>query len=213
MHANVDEIRRLLEDAKKFHGHLCGGQVVGVRMAMAGLRELGITDPKGTQRKDFVAFVETYRCATDAIIVTTGLTPGKRSLRVMDYGKMAATFVHLPTGKAVRVNALESSREKAAALAETMGSLEDQNTYLEALVQLPEEDLLYVQEVAVVLDPCDLPGPPTGFAICSVCGETVLDGRHVNLDGRSYCKPCAAGKGYYQDKQPVEEKVLSEVEQ
>lgn len=213
MHANVNEIRRLLEDARQFHGHLCGGQVVGVRMAMAGLRELGISDPKGAQRKDFVAVVETYRCATDAIIVTTGLTPGKRSLRVMDFGKMAATFIHLHSGKAVRVNALESSREKAAALAETMGSLEDQNNYLEALILLPEEDLLYVQEVDAALDPCDLPGPPTGFAICSVCGETVLDGRHVNLEGRSFCKPCAAGKGYYALKQPVEEKVLGEVGQ
>jgi formylmethanofuran dehydrogenase subunit E len=184
-------------------------------MALAGLRELGITDPKGKQRKDFVVFVETYRCATDAIIVTTGLTPGRRSLRVKDFGKMAATFVHLPSGRAVRVNALESSREKAASLAETLGSLEDQNNYLEALILLPEEDLLHVREVLVDVDPRDLPGPPTGFAICCVCGETVLDGRHVHADGRDYCQPCADGTGYYKPhaQGPLEGKILAEVKQ
>jgi len=93
---------RHLDNAVKFHGHLCGGQVVGVRMAMAGLRELGIENPRSSEGRDLVIFIEIDRCAADAIISVTGRTPGKRSIKIMDYGKMAATFVDTGTGKAVR---------------------------------------------------------------------------------------------------------------
>lgn len=191
------EIDQLLEAAAEFHGHLCGGQVIGVRMAMAGLRELGITDPHGRERKDFVAIVETDRCATDAILTVTGLTPGKRSLKILDYGKMAAIFVHLPSGRAVRIHTLESSSEKATKLAATMHPEAGKDAYLQALKELPEEDLFGIREVETALEPCDLPGPPVRVAVCVACGEQVLDGRDICIDGKSYCKPCAAAKEQY----------------
>ncbi len=193
----TQEFEKLLEAAVKFHGHLCGGQIIGVRMSMAGLRELGITDPRGTERKDFIAFVETDRCATDAILTVTGLTPGKRSLKILDYGKMAATFVHLPSGRAVRIHTLESSMEKATELAESLDPEGGKDAYLQALKMLPEEDLLGIREVVVALEPCDLPGPPVRYAICAACGEQVLDNRDVVLDGKTYCQPCARGQAYY----------------
>ncbi len=192
------ELERLLKSASLFHGHLCGGQVIGVRIGMAGLRELGITDPHGRERKDFIAFVETDRCATDAILTVTGLTPGKRSLKILDYGKMAATFVHLPSGRAMRVHALESSMEKAMEVARTLDIADEKSAYLQALKELPEQELLGIREVAVHLDDCDLPGPPVRLAVCSACGEQVLDGRDVVIDGEVFCKPCASGQSYYQ---------------
>src|SRR5882762_11831647 len=101
-----------LVDAEQAHGHLCAGQVLGVRMAMLGLEKLGINDPHGNRedRKRLVTFVEIDRCATDAIGVVTGCRLGKRALKFRDWGKMAATFVDLNTGKAVRIAAKESSK-------------------------------------------------------------------------------------------------------
>ena len=82
MYDHPDSFERCLEDAVRFHGHLCGGQIIGVRMALAGLRELGLRDPRGADRKKLLAVVEIDRCATDAIISVTGLSPGKRNLKI-----------------------------------------------------------------------------------------------------------------------------------
>src|ERR1700748_3374750 len=102
-----------LRDAEVAHGHLCAGQVLGVRLAMLGLQKLGIEDPHGRDRKRLVTFVEIDRCATDAVAVVTGCRLGKRALKFRDWGKMAATFVDVASGKAIRVSAKESSKELA----------------------------------------------------------------------------------------------------
>jgi formylmethanofuran dehydrogenase subunit E len=98
------DFKKCLENAKAFHGDLCAGITIGTRMSILGLKTIGIDDPKGKNRKGIIVFVETDRCVTDAILVTTGCHPGKRTMKILDYGKMAATFVNLKTGKAVRVN-------------------------------------------------------------------------------------------------------------
>src|SRR5246127_4894268 len=105
-----------LRDAETAHGHLCAGQVLGVRLAMRGLELLGIDDPQGRDRKRLITFVEIDRCATDAVAVVTGCRLGKRALKFRDWGKVAATFVDVSTGKAIRIAARESSK----ALARTM---------------------------------------------------------------------------------------------
>ena len=102
-----------LLDAEKAHGHLCAGQVLGIRLAMLGLQKLGIDDPQGKDRKRLVTFVEIDRCATDAVAVVTGCRLGKRALKFRDWGKMAATFVDVNSGKAVRIAAKESSKSLA----------------------------------------------------------------------------------------------------
>ena len=105
-----------LREAEQAHGHLCAGQVLGVRLAMLGLEKLGIEDPHGKDRKRLVTFVEIDRCATDAIAVVTGCRLGKRALKFRDWGKMAATFVDLESGRAVRIAAKESSKALARAM-------------------------------------------------------------------------------------------------
>src|ERR1700690_3761610 len=112
----MESLDDLLQQAEIAHGHLCAGQVLGVRMAMLGCRRLGIAEPRGTDRKRLVTYVEIDRCATDAIGVVTGCRLGKRALKFRDWGKMAATFVDLATGRAVRIVALEDSRELARKL-------------------------------------------------------------------------------------------------
>src|SRR5271157_2853152 len=106
----------LLHHAEIVHGHMCAGQILGVRMALLGLERLGIADPRGADRKRIVTFVEIDRCATDAIGLVTGCRLGKRALKFRDWGKMAATFVDLESGRGVRIIALEDSRELAQQL-------------------------------------------------------------------------------------------------
>src|SRR5947208_12921191 len=112
----MNSLDEYLRDAEAAHGHLCAGQVLGVRMAIAGLSRLGIADPRGADRKRLITYVEIDRCATDAIMVVTGCRPGKRALKLLDYGKMAATFCDLTSGRAVRIVAIESSKDAARAL-------------------------------------------------------------------------------------------------
>jgi len=198
--ANGD-FRTFLEEAVRFHGHLCGGQVLGVRMAMAGLRALGIKDSRGKEGRDLVVIVETDRCATDAIIAVTGRTPGKRSIKMADYGKTAATFVDTRSGRAVRVSVKGDLDQKVRLIAQA--SIQDKSekdaeeAHLAALAAIPEEDLLRIAQVIVNLQPQDLPGEALKTVICQECGEAVRDMRQVILDGRVLCRPCAQGRDYY----------------
>src|SRR5213078_136984 len=147
-----------LADAEQAHGHLCAGQVLGVRMAMLGLEKLGINDPLGNKedRKRLVTFVEIDRCATDAIGVVTGCRLGKRALKFRDWGKMAATFVDVNSGKAVRIAARESSKALAREMHPEIESKNQQQML--AYREMSEEDLFDVRHVKVELQPEDFPG-------------------------------------------------------
>ncbi len=193
-----DDFKNLLHEAVRFHGHLCGGQVIGVRMAMAGLRELDIKEPRGSEGRDLVIFVETDRCVVDAIIAVTGRTPGKRSIKMMDYGKTAATFVDARTARAVRISVRAECFDKVQQIAKTGVDQKDEHqANLAAMAALPEEELLAIQKVKVEIRPQDLPGELKDTVICSRCGEKVNDMRQVKLNGDVLCKPCAQGGCYY----------------
>src|SRR5436309_7672384 len=142
----VKTLPEYLKEAEIAHGHLCAGQVLGVRLAMLGLRKLEIDDPQGKDRKRLVTFVEIDRCATDAIMVVTGCRLGKRALKFRDWGKMAATFVDLGTGKAVRVAAKESSK----GMAKTMyPNLEKNQQQMRAYQEMEDDQLFQAQWVKV----------------------------------------------------------------
>jgi formylmethanofuran dehydrogenase subunit E len=193
-----ENFQSLLDKAVRFHGHLCGGQVIGVRMAMAGLRELGIEDPKSREGRDLVIFIEIDRCATDAIISVTGRTPGRRAIKMMDYGKMAATFIDISSDRAVRISVKGDSNPKVDLIAQTSFPEKDEKqANIAALIEIDERDLFGIQKVAVKLNPQDLPGKPLSSVTCQRCGEAVKDMREVILSGRVLCKPCAQGNDYY----------------
>ena len=189
----METFEQLLEKSTKIHGHICAGQVIGVRMSMIGLREIGIDDPKA-QRKDFYVLVEIDRCATDAIQTVTGCSLGKRSLKWLDYGIMAATFVNLKTGKALRITALEESRETSKKYCPEIGDKYKQQ--LEAYRIMPEAELFKVQAVAITVPEEDMPGRPKRRVQCERCGDWVQDCRDVMQDGKALCKPCAHGRYY-----------------
>jgi formylmethanofuran dehydrogenase subunit E len=181
--------------AEQAHGHLCAGQILGVRMAICGLGHLGIEDPTGVDRKRLVTFVEIDRCATDAIGVVTGCRLGKRALKFRDFGKMAATFCDLRENRAIRVVALESSKDRAKELYPAIGKKNEQQML--AYREMPEHDLFSTEWVRVTLGPEEMPGYKAGRVTCDACGEGINFNREVTRDGHILCKACA-GERYYE---------------
>lgn len=174
------------------HGHICAGQILGIRLAMLGLRELGIEDPIG-ERKRLVTFVEIDRCVTDAVALVANCRLGKRALKFRDWGKVAATFCDLQTGRAVRIAAKESSKQAARDLFPDLPKEEGQQR---AYAQLPDDVLFSTEWVRVEIPPEDLPGFKGPRVVCAQCGEGINFKREVIQNGRTLCRACA-GKGYY----------------
>jgi formylmethanofuran dehydrogenase subunit E len=189
----MTSLDELLREAEQAHGHLCAGQVLGVRMALTGLSKLGIDDPRGKDRKRLVTFVEIDRCATDAIAVVTGCRLGKRALKFRDWGKMAATFVDLSSGRAVRVAAKDSSKQRAK---ELYPEMEKNPAQMKAYRELAEEELFDTQWVKVDLPPQELPGHKGERIACAQCGEGISFQREVLRDEKTLCRGCA-GERYW----------------
>jgi len=190
----VNSLDQYLREAESAHGHLCAGQVLGVRLAMAGLSRLGIDDPRGADRKRLVTYVEIDRCATDAVMVVTGCRLGKRALKFVDWGKMAATFVDLQSGRAIRVAAKESSKDAARRLHPEIDGKNQQQML--AYREMTDDDLFEFQNVRVELGAEDLPGYKGERIVCAKCGEGINFRRELLRDGSTLCRGCA-GESYY----------------
>ena len=189
-----------LLEAEKAHGHLCAGQVLGVRLAMLGLEKLGIEDPRGKDRKRLVTFVEIDRCATDAIAVVTGCRLGKRALKFRDWGKMAATFVDVgikdvSAGKAIRIAAKESSKALARSMHPEIESKNQQQ--MMAYREMTEDDLFTKQWVKVELPAEEFPGYKGDRIVCAECGEGINFRREILRDEKVLCRACS-GERYYE---------------
>ncbi|MFZ0304713.1 MAG: FmdE family protein [Terracidiphilus sp.] len=185
----MESFDELLRQAETAHGHMCAGQILGVRMALLGLESLGIADPRGADRKRIVTIAEIDRCATDAIGLVTGCRLGKRSLKFRDWGKMAATFVDLSNGKAIRIVAREDARELAARLYPHFDTKKLQQ--MQAYRERPAEELFLSQWVRVDIDPADVPGTKSERVMCEECGVGVNFGRYADIGGRRLCLSCA----------------------
>jgi formylmethanofuran dehydrogenase subunit E len=191
----VKSFDEYLLDAEKAHGHLCAGQILGVRLAMLGLQKLNIDDPHGKDRKRLVTFVEIDRCATDAVGVVTGCRLGKRALKFRDWGKMAATFVDIASGKAIRIAAKESSKQLAREMHPEINNKNQQQML--AYREMADDDLFTMQWVKVDLPAEEFPGYKGERIVCAVCGEGINFCREIRRDGKILCRSCA-GDTYYQ---------------
>lgn len=180
----MSDFDTLLEKARVFHGDVCPGIVMGTRMTMAGMRELGMNPME--KNRDLIIYVEIDRCATDAIQAITGVTLGHRTLKHRDYGKFAATFVDSSSKNAVRIAAIPKKREQE----------QDFQAIAQSLATIPESELFTIQKVTMNIPDEDLPGLPTHSEFCSTCGEQILDSREVNTNGIIKCKNCANGSYY-----------------
>ncbi len=179
----MQDFEQQLDAARMFHGHLCHGMVLGVHLARYGCRSLGIDDPRSY--RDLVVYVEMDRCASDAVAVVTGVTLGRRRLKLVDYGKMAAVFVDLATDRAVRI----APRSTVPFAGHDVDPVEFWRGWT-------EEQLFTCTPVDMMVPEADRPGPPLHSAICAECGETIRDRREVERDGRTLCRGCAMGTYY-----------------
>ena len=180
--------------AAQAHGHLCAGQIMGLRLALYGLELLGVEDPLGVDRKRLVTFVEIDRCVTDAITVVTGCRLGKRALKFRDFGKVAATFCDLREDRAVRVVALEASKQRAK---ELYPEIADRNRQqMTAYREMPVSELFRHRWVRVSLGPEEFPGYKGERRACAVCGEGINFERFTERDGQTLCRGCADGNYY-----------------
>jgi formylmethanofuran dehydrogenase subunit E len=181
----MNVLEQYLEKAEAYHGHICSGQVLGVRMALLGLKLLNLKP--GDDLRDLVIFLETDRCVADAAYVVTGVTVGRRRVKMFSYGKTAMSFLDLKSGRAFRICVKTSDRPPHdAPKAEQLAFWE----------KYADEDVFRCREVKIELPAGELPGPPISVKVCQDCGEDVLDCREVVKNGRVLCRACAEGAYY-----------------
>lgn len=173
-----------IEIARNYHGHMCGGIVLGVHMARYACKILGIEDPR--QDRDLIVYVEASRCAADGAYAVTGLTIGKGRLKVVDVGRMAMTFVDCKSGRGVRVVPRPE-----------VPKIPREGDPIAFLEPFTDEELFEVQPVCVDIPANEMPGAHRKVT-CEECGEIVMDGREVVADGHTLCKVCAGEVSYYQ---------------
>jgi formylmethanofuran dehydrogenase subunit E len=191
----MESIDLLLKECERLHGHMCAGQLLGTRMALLGCKTIGIDDPRGADRRKLIVWVEIDRCMADAVSAVTGVRLGKRSLKYVDYGKVAATFLNTENERAVRIVAFESARTLAD---ERYPEIENKRQrQFQAYSDATDDELFKTELVSIQLRDLDAPGSPRSRVTCAVCGEGVNDGREViDANGDPLCRGCYGGTYY-----------------
>jgi len=189
------DIKPFLEMASRDHKHLCPRQILGVRIGFKGMTLHGF-EPSQRHKHLFV-IAETDGCFIDGVIAVTQCTVGHRTLRVEDYGKVAATFVNTSSGRAVRIIPALDVRQKASLYAP-----EEKRHYfaqMQAYQTMPEDELLSVEDVTLNISIEEIVSHSGIHVNCTHCGEEIMNERQVILDGKPCCRSCAQG-GYYQSE-------------
>ncbi len=202
MTENKTEFDTLLKKAAELRGHLCLGLPLGIKMSQMGLRLLDMTEDE--RREKLVVFMENDKCPADAIQIATGCTAGSRKLKMMYYGKSAATFVNCATGKAYRIISKKDLTPRAIKLATKVGLIKpgekvDEFSKLERIVlmnafmKLKPEDLFDFQEVKITWKSPLLPTKKEQRQFCAECGEEIMSGMGITCGNAILCKPCVEG--------------------
>jgi formylmethanofuran dehydrogenase subunit E len=182
----------LLEKSASRHNSLCPRQVLGIRMGLAGLATLGIAAP--VTQKVALVIVETDGCFADGVEVSTGTSPGHRTLRIVDLGKVAATFTDLKTGRSIRLAPAAGVRERARLYAP-----DEQDSYatqLKGYQVMPEMELFTFREVRLQPSLETIVSKADFRACCCLCGEEIINQREVIVGGQTYCQTCSGGSYY-----------------
>jgi formylmethanofuran dehydrogenase subunit E len=186
-------LEEILKTSAARHSHLCPRQVLGARIGLAGAQALDL-DLRLRNRR-LLIILETDGCFADGIEAATGCSVGHRTLRVEDYGKIAATFVDVRSGKAVRVAPVWDARERAVAYSQ--GEPRHYFAQLAAYQVMPDTELLSIQEVNLNGSVAELVGRPGARVSCDLCGEEIINGREITQGEMRLCQACAHG-AYYQ---------------
>ena len=188
----MHELPTILEISTARHSHLCPRQILGARIGLAGGAALGLDLPRSDKR--MLIILETDGCFADGVEVATGCTVGHRTLRIDDYGKIAATFVDVKTGAAVRIAPRLDIRERAYAYAPT----EPRHYFaqLQAYQIIPDDELLTISPVTLTTPIAAIVSRPGVRVNCVHCGEEIINEREVKVGERALCRACA-GQRYY----------------
>lgn len=185
-----DDLDACLDKAAAGHRRLCPRQVLAVRMGRLAGSLLGLSLPRTDRR--LVAIMETDGCAADGVTAATGCTVGRRTLRIVDFGKVATTFVDTDTGRAVRIWPHPSARERALALRPE--TLDPWQAMLDAYRILPLDALLCWRQVSLTTPIEVIMSRPGLHVPCERCGEEIMNGREVDVAGIRLCRGCADGQ-------------------
>lgn len=191
----MEQLQTILAKSAARHRHLCPRQVLGVRVGLAGARALGLAIPRRDKR--LLIFVETDGCFADGVDVATGCTMGHRTLRLEDYGKIAATFVDIKTETAVRIFPQLDIRKKA-----TRYAPEEKKRYYAQLTSyqhMPDAELLAIQPVRLTTPIKQIVSRNGVRVNCTTCGEEIINEREIIQDGQPFCIACASIAYYAPD--------------
>ena len=189
------DLQALLRQSEAQHRHLCPRQVLGVRMGMLAARRFTVAMPQ--QDKRILTIVETDGCFADGVTAATGCSMGHRTMRLADYGKIAATFIDTREGRALRVAPLPDLRARAVqALPEATNRW---RAYLGAYQRMADEEMFAVRDVTLNFDVESTVGKPGTRGICAECAEEIINQREVLCAGRVLCRSCA-GDSYWKPR-------------
>lgn len=188
----IDSLDALLEATAARHAHLCPRQVLGVRMGLFAGLLLDLSVPQ--QDKRLLAIMETDGCTADGVAVATGCSVGRRTMRVEDFGKVAATFVDTSSGDAVRIVPRDEARQLAFDFCPP--TKDRWRAQLIGYQHMPDELLLAWQSVRLITPIERIVGRPDARAVCASCREEINNGRETVQDGSVLCRACA-GESYY----------------
>ena len=199
MSINQQLLHDLVEESAARHKHVCPRQVLGARIGLRGLRALGLMDETYSTRyengrKNLLTIVESDGCGLDGVAVATDCHVGRRTLRVMDYGKMAATLIDVKKETAVRISPQPNIRQLARTYAPDARSR--WHSFLEAYYIIPDDELLRVESIVLSKTIEEILSKPRLRVDCAACGEEIVNEREVMVNGRYLCLPCA-GTTYY----------------
>jgi formylmethanofuran dehydrogenase subunit E len=185
-------IQPLLEKSVREHSHLCPRQILGVRLGLAGMKSLGFESPP--DKKQLLIIVETDGCFVDGLSAATNCTVGHRSLRVEDYGKVAAVFVDVKTRRVIRIAPVLDIRERAYVF--VSDEPDHYVAQMQAYQTMPDKEMFTCTEVQLTTSIESLLSRPGMRVTCSACSEEIMNEREVHQNGKPLCHACAHG-GYY----------------
>ena len=140
-----------------------------------------------------IVYVENDRCIADAIQILTGTRLGRRSMKLVNYGKMAATFINTETGNAYRIWV-------SGKINEMIGKMnldpKEKERQFEIVLRSHSEDVVSAQRVTIHIPPEELPGKPKRTVMCVKCREKVMDNKDIMAKGGPICLACAKGPYY-----------------
>ncbi len=191
----LEVVSLLLERSAAMHDHLCPRQVLGVRMGLLAREWLDVDET--WHHKRLFVFVETDGCFADGVSVATNCWLGHRTMRLVDQGKVAATFVDTDTGRSVRIVPHPLSRLRAEVYAlDAPGRWHAQR---DGYQMMPTDELLRARWVALAVNIRDIISEPKGRSVCAGCGEEIINHREIVMNGLPCCRSCAGLDGYFND--------------